>query len=79
MEERKAVNREELLPKVDTPILILHGDKDSRVPVENSREAIEYLPEGSRLEVVPGAEHNLTEGYNQVINSTINWFKEHLK
>jgi len=78
IEERKAVNQKELLSKVEMPVLILHGEEDSRVPLENSERAMQYLPRGSKLEAVPRAEHDLVENYDRVINSTIKWFNDHM-
>jgi len=79
LEERKAVNQEELLSKIKIPVLILHGDKDDKVPLESSREAIKFFPKGSKLEIIRGAGHDLEENYEKVINLTIEWFDKYLK
>jgi len=79
LEERKAVNQKELLSKIKMPVLILHGDKDDKVPLETSKKAIKFLPKGSKLEVLEGAGHDLEENYDKVIRLTINWFKNNLK
>ncbi|MFJ6531738.1 alpha/beta fold hydrolase [Microbacterium sp. NPDC091662] len=44
------------LPAITTPTLLLHGDRDSGVPLARIRVAAELLPEGS-LVTVPGAGH----------------------
>jgi pimeloyl-ACP methyl ester carboxylesterase len=46
----------DVLPRVDVPTLILHGDADARSPLEVGRELHERIP-GSRLVVLPGVGH----------------------
>ena len=76
LEERVEVNQEELLSRIEIPVLILHGDKDDKVPLETSKEAIKFLPKGSKLEIIKDAKHDLEEDYDEVIRLTINWLKE---
>lgn len=78
-EERKAINQKELLSKIKIPVLIIHGDRDDKIPLENSKNAIKFLPKGSRLEVINGAGHDLEESYEKVIDLTNNWFNNQLK
>lgn len=42
--------------KITVPTLIVHGDKDETVPIEQSKKLASLLP-GSRLEVITGADH----------------------
>ena len=44
------------LPSITTPTLLVHGDRDSGVPLARIRTAAELLPAGS-LVTVPGAGH----------------------
>lgn len=44
------------LPEIQVPTLILWGDQDSRIPVENAHTAAGLIP-GARLEILPGAGH----------------------
>lgn len=44
------------LPEFPRPALIIHGDKDTSVPVATARAAAELIPD-ARLEVVAGAAH----------------------
>jgi pimeloyl-ACP methyl ester carboxylesterase len=39
------------------PTLMIYGDKDDYINLEASNEALPSLPEGSKLEVIPGAAH----------------------
>jgi len=45
---------------VRSPVLIVAGDRDRIVPLEQSRELFERTPEPRELVVVPGADHNDT-------------------
>ena len=79
----RGINQRELLSNVKCPVLIIHGDKDDRVPLEFSKKAIKYLSQDSRLEILKGADHKnifLLENYiNSVSKLCINWFKKYLK
>lgn len=46
------------LPALSVPTLIIHGDRDSMVPVEHARILWERIP-NSRLQILPGAGHIL--------------------
>jgi len=78
IKDREEIDQQELLSQLKEPILIIHGDADERVPVEHSRNAMQYLSEDSRLEVFEGAGHTF-EGYeDRLIDLTVEWIKEHL-
>ena len=47
------------LPRLSVPTLILHGEEDGIVPVENGRLLSERIP-GSRLLTFPGVGHDFT-------------------
>jgi len=78
LEERKAVNQKEILSKIKSPVLIIHGDKDDSVPLKQSKEAIHFLPEGSRLEIIKDGNHKFDDKMNEVIPLSVNWFKKYL-
>ena len=44
------------LPQITAPTLILHGDRDVLIPVQNAYVLAERIP-GARLHIVPGAGH----------------------
>lgn len=44
------------LPSIEVPVLFVHGDRDTGVPVARARAAARAMP-GARLTAVPGAGH----------------------
>ena len=70
------VGQKELLLKVKTPVLILHGDKDDNIPIEYSINAMHYLPDGSQLKIIKGADHEFADMVERFVVPTVFWFKE---
>ena len=52
----QAFDTYERLPQVQAPTLIIHGDQDLMVPVENA-EVLRRRIEGSQVRIVPGVGH----------------------
>jgi len=73
--ERKSINQKEILSKIRCPVLIVHGNKDEMVPIGHSREAVNYLPKGSKLEVIKGADHFFTGKVDKVIEISGKWLE----
>ena len=44
--------------ELECPVLVMHGDRDDIVPVEQGRALFEAAPEPKRLHLFPGAGHN---------------------
>lgn len=77
--ERMAVNQTEMLSRIKCPVLILHGEEDDVVPLEDSKEAVKIL-ENSKLEIISGLGHRFRFDDKKVsLDLSLNWFKEHLK
>ena len=51
-------NRKRVLPKIEAPTLVLHGEDDPLIRVECGRRTAELIP-GARLEIIPGMGHDL--------------------
>ncbi len=75
-EERLKINQKKLLSRVKCSVLILHGDKDDVVPLEESKEALQYLRD-AKLEVIKGGSHKL-DMIQDVFDLSLNWFKKYL-
>lgn len=64
----------------DAPTLIIHGDKDPLVPLQQSRRMVDELKKAgveTRLIVKPGAGHGWLT-MNQDIPTFLDWFDQHL-
>ncbi|WP_214416540.1 dienelactone hydrolase family protein [Sphaerisporangium fuscum] len=70
----------EYLGRVRRPALLIVGGADP-VVVQLNREAMTHLPEGTRLEIVPGATHLFQEpgALEQVARLAGDWFARHLR
>jgi pimeloyl-ACP methyl ester carboxylesterase len=47
------------LPGIQVPTLVLHGDEDHLIPIQNGRTVAARIP-GARFQAVPNAGHMLT-------------------
>jgi non-heme chloroperoxidase len=58
------------LKKIDVPMLIIHGDDDQIVPIDDSARLSVDIVAGSTLKVYPGAPHGLanTAKYKDTLN-----------
>lgn len=82
LEEKKNIRTDEILSRINLPVLIIHGSADQTVPLNNSKLAITKLPQGSKLEIIEGWEHgdeNMEECMDQIIPLTVKWFVQNLK
>jgi pimeloyl-ACP methyl ester carboxylesterase len=67
----------EELSKINIPVLVIHGDADRLIPVENGKMLADKI-ENSELYIVPGAGHlYLTEAQKAVDEKVINFIKKH--
>jgi alpha-beta hydrolase superfamily lysophospholipase len=76
MTERTSLDRKKILSAVRCPVLILHGNKDNILPLQDSSEAIRLLPKGSRLEVIEGANHHFTGKVDEVVSVSAKWLEK---
>ena len=60
--------------------LVIHGDHDELVPVEQARMIYEYLNEPKKMEIIEGGDHRLTHpGHRErAIETTLQWFERYL-
>jgi len=66
--------------KGTTPLLIIHGNSDSIVPLEHVYKLYDEASEPKKLEVIERADHVFSkpEHLKKVIDLTLAWFKKHL-
>jgi esterase/lipase len=77
--ERENLNQQELLSKIKSPVLIIHGDKDTVIDLQNSKDAMGYLSKDSKLEILSNDGHDFSINENKLISLTKNWFNKYLK
>jgi non-heme chloroperoxidase len=59
------------LKKIDVPTLILHGDDDQIVPIDDSARLSAKLIKGATLKVIPGAPHGMCSTLKDVVNAEL--------
>jgi non-heme chloroperoxidase len=59
------------LKKFDVPTLILHGDDDQIVPIDDSARLSVKLIRGAQLKVIPGAPHGMCSTRKDEINADL--------
>jgi non-heme chloroperoxidase len=59
------------LKKIDVPTLIIHGDDDQIVPINDSAIMSAALVKGSTLKVYPGAPHGLCSTLKNQVNADL--------
>ena len=66
--------------KIKAPTLIIHGDEDTIVPLDQSKRLLAALGGVKNLEILSGAGHIIrdTKFLSKVNNWTIDWFKKYL-
>jgi dipeptidyl aminopeptidase/acylaminoacyl peptidase len=68
-----------LLPEISN-CLVIHGEEDELVPVDQSWEIFNSLGSPKEIHVIEGADHRLTEPSHRqrAMNLTVEWFKKYL-
>jgi putative redox protein len=65
--------------RISAPALVLHGDGDATVPVEEARELCAALAGPKRLIILKGADHRLTGAdLKKAVDETSEWLTEYL-
>ena len=60
------------------PFLLVHGDRDEIIPVEEAYRLQRYRPLGTKVVIIPGADHMFSgdEHRRMVTGVVVTWFKE---
>jgi pimeloyl-ACP methyl ester carboxylesterase len=80
--EVRSISQHKIAEGIKEPVLIIHGDKDSRVPLEYSRDMMKLLPKSASLEVVKGVDHHFDDnklGVPRVARLSAEWFVKNLR
>lgn len=73
-------NLPETIANLKSPLLIVHGDHDEIVPVQEAYLAQKLNRENTTTAIFPGADHMFgpKESRRQVSDSVVKWFKKHI-
>ncbi len=72
--EKENVNQDNLLSDIGIPVLISHGKEDSKVPIEDSRRAVQKLDNAELIEVED--DHYLNESVQELCETAVEFFSE---
>lgn len=61
-------DQNEDLKKIEVPLLIIQGDQDQIVPLDDSGRLTVKIVKNARLEVIPGAPHGLCTTHADIVN-----------
>ena len=63
--------------KIKCPVLVVHGDKDETVPIEQSVELVKHLKKG-KLHIVQGADHKFSneKHFNEMITTVADFIRK---
>ena len=78
--DAKQYNLPETIKSLQTPLMVVHGDADEIIPVQDAYLSKTYNPEFTELVVISGADHMFSAEMHrtQVSKLVVKWFKEHL-
>ena len=71
--ELAKIDQQSILSKVKCPTLIIWGDLDTSIAIDELREAIKLLPVGSCLNVINGANHKFEGKENELVEAVRKW------
>lgn len=79
---RDDLDAPKMLPKIECPILIIHGEKDEFLPIENCREAFDTIPATKKeFMKIKGTGHGFhppgSESEQKAIEATVRWFDKY--
>ncbi len=69
-----------LASKISIPALVIHGEEDELVPVEDARILYERLSGPKELRIIPGADHVFSDPSHleEVLSLSLSWFERFL-
>ncbi len=71
-------NLPQVVAALQQPLLVVHGDHDEIIPVQEAHQAHALNPVGTTLAVIPDADHMFSKAQHsrQISNLVVTWFKE---
>ena len=63
-------------PEIGCPTLVIHGGRDTLVPLEHGRRLYDALPGPKQMEVIPAAGHNDISVYPEYMTAIVAFLRE---
>jgi len=75
LEDLQEIDVPEAARRITCPVLILHGDRDDVVPVEEAHELHGYLSGPKKLSILEGGDHRLSDAalMKRALTEAIDW------
>ncbi len=79
LEDLESINVPKAASQVHCPTLVIHGDRDETVPVEEGRELFSLLPGAKKLAVIQGGDHRFSQPdhLQKILNDAVDWLTSH--
>jgi pimeloyl-ACP methyl ester carboxylesterase len=80
LEDLESIQVSDSVRRIKCPVLILHGDADEIIPVEEAYELHACLSSAKRLSILPGTDHRLSDPVllQRAITEALDWLTEHV-
>ncbi|MGH7827460.1 MAG: alpha/beta hydrolase [Candidatus Binatia bacterium] len=80
LRDLERINVPESVKKISCPVLILHGDADMVVPVEEAYEIHACLTNSKRISILRGADHRLSDPatMERAMAEAVDWLTENI-
>lgn len=78
--DAKQYDLPETVKLLKSPLMVVHGDADEVISIQDAYLAKTLNPENTDLVVIPGADHMFSDEMHRIQTSklVVKWFKEHL-
>src|SRR6267142_6704291 len=80
LEDLEIIQVSDAVRRLKCPVLILHGEADEIIPVEEAYELHACLSSAKRLSILPGTDHRLSDPVllQRAITEALDWLTEHV-
>jgi pimeloyl-ACP methyl ester carboxylesterase len=81
LDELENINVPAAVRKIGCPVLILHGDADEVVPVDEAYELNDCLANAKRLSILKDADHRLSNPavLQRAVREALEWLTDHVR
>lgn len=81
LDDLQTIDVPEAAKRIACPVLIVHGDMDDTVAVEEARELYAVLSGAKKLTILKGADHRLSNpsDLKRALDESIDWLTHHLQ